>query len=129
MSYLDDPLVIAFEAATVDPNSFDHRAHLYVAWCYLKELPLEQAVPRYVQHLQALTRTLGVPHKYHATITWAYLVVLNDLMQPDETFDALLTRHPSLLDARGALRESYDDRELFSDRARHHFILPRRVQL
>jgi hypothetical protein len=79
--------------------------------------------------LQTLTRTLGVPHKYHATITWAYLIVLNDSMQADETFDALLLRLPGLLDARGALRDSYDDRELFSDRARDHFVLPRRVQL
>ena len=128
MSHLQDEWVVAFERATLDPARFDHRAHLYVAWCYLKELPLEQAVPRYVQHLQKLTRALNVPHKYHATITWAYLILLNDLMQADETFDALLERHPSLLDARSALRDCYDDRELFSDRARHHFVLPRRVQ-
>lgn len=128
MSYLEDPYVVAFENATIDADIFDHRAHLYVAWCYLKELPLEQAVPRYIQHLQTLTRRLGVPHKYHATITWAYLVVLNDLMQAGDSFDLLLQRHPSLLDARGALLDSYDERELFSDRAWHHFVLPRRVQ-
>jgi len=81
-------------------------------------MPLEQAVPRYVRHLRKLTQMLGVPDKYHATLTWAYLIVLNDAMQPHEAFEALVQRRPELLDARAALRDSYDDRELFSDRAR-----------
>ena len=131
MSWLEDPRVVAFEAASVDPGAFGHREHLYVAFCYLKELPLEEAVPRYVQHLKQLTRALGVPHKYHATLTWAYLVVLHDLMRDPEyacdSFDALVERCPRLLDARaGLLRDYYDDVELHSDRARELFILPRR---
>ena len=130
MSWLDDPRVTAFENATVDPSAFGHREHLFVAWCYLKELPLEQAVARYVQHLQQLTRALGVPHKYHATLTWAYLVLLHNRMRAAELaaadFDTLMRCAPSLLDARTALCEFYDDSELHSDRARSRFILPRR---
>jgi hypothetical protein len=45
---LSDPLVKAFEAGAVDPQAFGHREHLYVAWCYLKTLTLEDALARYV---------------------------------------------------------------------------------
>ncbi len=131
MSWLDHPRVRAFETAAVDPAAFGHREHLFVAWCYLKELPLEQAVPRYVHYLQRLTRALGAPHKYHATMTWAYLILLSESMSaPDlegADFDALLARCPRLLDVRtGLLHDYYDAGELASDRARSRFILPRR---
>jgi hypothetical protein len=33
MNTLTDPLVQAFEQATLDPTAFHHREHLYVAWC------------------------------------------------------------------------------------------------
>lgn len=131
MSWLDDPQVRAFEAAAVDPSAFGHREHLFVAWCYLKELSLEQAVPRYVHHLQQLTRALGAPHKYHATMTWAYVVLLSESMYSPglegADFDALLARCPRLLDARGGLlHDYYDAGELSSDHARRRFVLPRR---
>lgn len=128
MSWLEDPLVVAFENATVDPKDFGHRAHVYVAWCYLKELTLEQALPRYVEHLQALTRKLGVPHKYHATVTWAYMVLLHELIREPEaaemSFDALMLRYPKVLDPRAALGGHYDESELGSERARRYFVLP-----
>jgi hypothetical protein len=125
-----DPLVQSFEAGTLDPARFRHREHLYVAWCYLRELPLEEALPRYALHLRRLTEKLGVPGKYHATITWAYLILLDDAMHDPALegagFDALLARYPSLLDARGGmLSEYYDRAELDSDVARRRFVLPR----
>lgn len=126
---IGDPLVRAFENATIDPEQFHHRQHLYVAWCYLRSLPPEQAVARYVHHLRKLAEALGVPRKFHATITWAYVVLLHDAMErsPDLDFDALLARNPALLDHEGgALYEHYDRRQLESDEARSRFVLPRR---
>ena len=125
---ITDPLVRAFENATIDPRQFHHREHLYVAWCYLRSLPPEQAVARYVQHLRKLVEVLGVPQKFHATITWAYVVLLHDAMErsPDLDFDALLAKNPALLDSKaGVLYEHYDRRQLESDEARSRFVLPR----
>jgi hypothetical protein len=129
--YLRDPLVLAFEAGTVDPPAFRHREHLYVAWCYLKALPAEEALLRYVRHLRALTAKLGVPGKFHATMTWAYVALLDDAMREPALafadFDALVKRRPALLDAkRGSLFDYYDAEELASDRARSRFVLPER---
>jgi hypothetical protein len=126
---IDESIVRAFESATVDPRGFGHREHLYVAWCYLQELPLEQALARYVDRLRNLTVALGVPQKYHATITWTYLVALHDAMaeHPGLDFDALLAANPALLDHRaGVLAAHYTREELDSPRARDRFVLPRR---
>ena len=130
-SFLRDPLVSAFEAGTVDPAGFRHREHLYVAWCYLRALPVEEALARYVRNLRALTAKLGVPGKFHATMTWGYVVLLDGAMRDPELahadFEALVRRYPSLLDSkRGALFEYYDEGELATAVARERFVLPRR---
>jgi hypothetical protein len=127
---LHDPLVLAFETATIDPARFHHREHLRVAWCYLSALPVEDALARYVHHLRRLTIALGAADKFHATMTWAYVVLLNDAMAraPEASFDELLATNPALLDHRaGALYEHYDRAQLGSDDARRRFVLPRRA--
>jgi hypothetical protein len=125
----DNPLIESFETGTVDPRTFGHREHLYVAWCYLKNMPLEDALPKYVHHLRSLARTLGVPEKFHATITWAYLVLLHGAMQDPELESApfeALGKYPSLLDHKqGMLLDYYDRAEIDSETARRRFVLPR----
>jgi hypothetical protein len=130
MMMTTDPLVDAFERATVDPTAFHHREHLYVAWCYLRELPLEEALARYVHHLRRLAAALGAPQKFHATMTWAYVVLLDGAMRrsPGAAFDDLLAENPALVDhRRGALYDHYDRAELDSEEARLRFVLPRRA--
>jgi hypothetical protein len=127
---LTDPLVCAFERATLDSSRFHHREHLYVAWCYLRALPLEEALVRYVASLRRMSRALGAPEKFHATVTWAYVILVADAMDrsPGASFDELLAQNPALLDHRsGALYDHYDAATLASDDARRRFVLPRRT--
>lgn len=128
MSALDDPTLVAFEQGTLDPASFHHRDHLYVAWCYLRSLPLEEVVPRYSRCLRAFASRAGAERKYHATMTWAFLAVLDDAMKTSAapTFDALVVEHPELLDRR-VLERFYSRSELESPRARERFVLPNRA--
>jgi hypothetical protein len=127
MDMTNDPLVEAFERAAIDPRTFHHREHLYVAWCYLRALPLEEALARYVRHLRRLTEALAVPQKFHATMTWAYLVLLDEAMRrfAGASFEELLARAPAL-SAAGALEAFYDREQLQSEEARRRFVLPRR---
>jgi hypothetical protein len=123
-----DPHVVAFESASVDPAKFRHKDHLYVAWVYLRALSLEEALARYVKHLRKLAAALGVPGKYHATITWTYLLLLDEAMHelPDASFEELLAARPALLDHKaGALYDHYDAAELATEAARRRFVLPR----
>jgi hypothetical protein len=127
---LADPLVRAFESASIDPAGFGHREHLYVAWCYLRALSLEDALARYVRHLRQLAAALGAPEKFHATMTWAYVVLLHDAMEraPGASFDDLLAKNPAICDHHaGALYAHYDRAELDADEARRRFVLPRRA--
>ncbi|MFZ5444613.1 MAG: hypothetical protein ACOZQL_31760 [Myxococcota bacterium] len=124
-SALADPLVLAFEQATLDPTRFHHREHLYVAWCYLRALPLEDALARYVRHLRALVKVLGAEQKFHRTLTWAWLVRLDEAMRraPEAAFDALAAE----LSSADALHAYFPPELLDSAEARRHFVLPRRT--
>jgi hypothetical protein len=127
---LTDPAVLAFESATIDPAAFHHREHLYVAWCYLRALPLEEALARYVHHLRHLAAALGAPAKFHATMTWGYVVLLRVAMNrsPDASFDQLLAENPALADHQSGILYAYYDRSLLdSEEARRCFVLPRRA--
>ncbi len=128
--FLADPLVRAFESKTLDPATFHHREHLYVAWCYLSALSLEDALARYVRHLRELVSALGVPNKFHATVTWAYVVLVHAAMDrsPGATFDQLLDENPALLNHQsGAIYAFYDREQLACEEARRRFVLPRRA--
>jgi hypothetical protein len=126
-SALTDPLVQAFEQAQLDPSRFHHREHLAVAWCYLQALPLEDALARYVRHLRRLVTALGAEQKFHRTLTWGWMLLLDEAMErsPGLTFDGLLAANPHLLQA-DALLAHWPQDTLDSTEARRRFVLPRR---
>ncbi|MDB4944520.1 MAG: hypothetical protein JWP97_4054 [Labilithrix sp.] len=122
-------VVVEFERGTIDAARFGHREHLRVAFGYLQVLSQEEALARYVRHLRALVAALGAPEKFHATMTWAYVLLVSDAMEraPGATFDELMDMNPALLDHRaGALHELYDRAQLDAAEARRRFVLPRR---
>jgi hypothetical protein len=117
-------LVARFEDCTLPAEEFPHEAHVYVAWCYLRESPLATAAPRFIEHLKRFAAANGKPGLYHETITWAYLVLVNERMAEGswEEFRAangdLLTFHPSVL------ARYYRAETLGSPRARATFLMP-----
>ena len=59
-----------FESGGQSPGSFRHADHIRMAWHYLQEMPLGEALPRYGRGLLALATRAGRPDRYHETITW-----------------------------------------------------------
>ena len=121
--------VAAFENGTLDPARFDHRLHLAVAWAYLQREGFPEGALSFRQHLKAYVAKVGAEGKYHETITWAYLVLLNEELSlrspPGESFDAMIQRRPDLLDHRnGAIARTYSKAQLDSPDARRVFVLP-----
>lgn len=119
----------AFEAGTLDPESFDHEAHTYVGWLYLERFPLLEAIRRYSQILRSLTRKLGVPDKYHETITWFYLVLIaerRETMRGHGWF-AFRSENDDLFYGARMLARYYSKERLLSDHARQAFVLPDRL--
>ncbi len=79
--------VQAFETATVKPADFNHDAHIKVGWRYLQEYDQLEAINRFTAAIKRLTQKLGVPDKYHETITWFYL--LKSITSVSRSFTAL----------------------------------------
>lgn len=117
-----------FEAGDVDAGQFDHEAHVYVGWLYVQAFDFAEAVARFDGALRRLTKRLGVPGKYHATITWLFLVLINERALPGETWEEFRSRNETLIrDSKTTLHRYYSDTLLFSDAARRHFVLPDRL--
>ena len=127
--YLPD--VAAFESGEIDGARFDHAAHVHVAWCYLERYGLAEAIARFTAGLQALTRRLGAEARYHETVSWFFMVVLDDRRadSPGADWETFREQNPDLfVDARALLRRHYSDDCLASARARSRFVLPDRLE-
>jgi hypothetical protein len=120
----DREFVEAFEACTLPPDLFPHRAHVRLAWLYLREGTLLETLTRYSEGIKRYAASLGAGSKYHETITWAYLFLIHERMQQHThaTFEDFAAANEDLF---GPVLERYYSREtLDSELARTTFVLP-----
>jgi len=120
----------AFEAGTLPEECFHHRDHVRAAWLLLREEPPAAALARFSSALKRFAAAKGKTRLYHETITWAYLLLINERMERGgrgldwnefaESNPDLLTWRPSVLD------EYYTSETIGSDLARRVFLLPDR---
>lgn len=127
-AYLPD--ITDFEAGAIDARLFDHRAHLHVGWCYLRQYPLAEAIARFTAALRALTLSLGAEGKYHETVSWFFMIVIGERLAdaPAGDWKGFRNANPDLFGNAGdLLRRHYSPECLASGRARERFVLPDRV--
>ena len=89
-----------FEAGEIDPDQFDHEAHIYVAWLYLDTWPRDEAIARFDAALQRFTRRIVAETKYNAMITWLFLLLIAERRQEGEAWLAFRARNNALFDRR-----------------------------
>ena len=121
------PDIAAFETLDFDVEHFDHTAHVYVAWQYVRAYDLLTAIGRYRDTLIRLTAKLGVPDKYHETITWFYLVAVSEGATGHcrDDWRAFCDSNPGLFERNpSAIRRHYSTERLNSPIARAAFVLP-----
>jgi len=128
---IDEPrieeTVQAFENATVKPSEFNHEAHIKVAWGYLQDHDQLEAINRFTAAIKRLTLKLGVPDKYHETITWFYLLKIAERCARNSTADwhAFKAGNPDLFEWNPSIvQKYYSDALLSSEAARRMFVLP-----
>lgn len=92
-----------FEAADIDPARFDHEAHIYVGWLYVKAFPRTEAIARFDAALQRLTIKIGADNKYNAMITWLFLLLIDERAQEGEKWPDFRARNDDLLAKRPRL--------------------------
>ena len=121
----------SFEENRIPSGGFSHRDHVRLAWTYLKELEFVDAAARVTRGLEAFTQAVGHPEKYHVTITWAFLVLVQERMAAlpeDHRWCTFEEEHSDLLlRGRELLLRYYDPVTLASPRARRTFVLPDRA--
>ena len=120
-------LVRAFENASLEAGDFDHEAHILVAWHYVRERGLLDAICCFTRGIRRLTQKLGVSARYHETITWFYLIKIAERCraQPDADWVTFKAANPDLFARNPALVDRYYSRSLLaSATARRMFVLP-----
>ena len=127
----DHAFLAAFESATLPEQCFRHRDHVRAAWLLLREVPPAAALARFTEALKRFAASLGKAQLYHETITWAYMLLINERMRRDgqtQCWRDFAAANPDLLTWRPSILESYYREEtLRSDLARAVFVLPDRV--
>jgi hypothetical protein len=89
------------------------------------------ALARLTPALRRFASRLGKADRYHETITWAYLLLINERTERTGrrgSWQEFADTNPDLLTGRGTvLRSYYRDETLQSELARRVFLLPDRL--
>ncbi len=126
----DDACLRRFDALTLDPEHFDHRGHLRVAWLQLRRHGTDEACRRVCTGIRALATRFGAPEKFNHTLSEALVRIMATRLKEHEDFDAFLQANPDLVsDCLGVLGHYYSDERLFSRAARKGWVAPDRARL
>ncbi|MCB9691230.1 MAG: hypothetical protein H6736_05380 [Alphaproteobacteria bacterium] len=98
----------------------DHRAHVRMAW----DAVATGGVLHALDAVPAALRALAPPGKYHATLTWAWVLLVAERYRADEPWPAFEARCPELFE-RDLVARRYPSGQLARSGARAAFELPR----
>ena len=110
---------------TATTKRFGHREHVHLTWLAVRRVGVPAAVALVSDGIQRTARYAGVPQKYHATITraWVELVGHHAAERSEDDFTAFADHHPALLDKR-LLGRFYRPATLASPQARTGWVEP-----
>ncbi len=116
-----------FENGTIDPDLFDHEAHVYIAWSYLQRNDLMESIKRFCEALKRLTRKLGIESKYHETLSWFFMVLIAERQAGLKDWPTFKRRNADIFATQPSIfRAYYSNERLGSEIARNQFVLPDR---
>jgi hypothetical protein len=122
-------LIDRFESDAVPEDSFHHADHVRLAFAYLCEYPVLQALEKFASALKCFAAARGKTQLYNETITCAYFFLIRERMECCEGADweEFARQNPDLLIWKdGVLSRYYREATLKSDLARRVFVLPDR---
>jgi hypothetical protein len=124
----DQELIVKFESGSLPANAFHHADHVKMAFAYLLEYPVLEALQKFSSGLKQLAKAQGKENLYHETITWAYLFLINERISRAATaltWEQFANENPDLLTWKGSiLKNYYTDETLQSNLAKRIFVLP-----
>jgi hypothetical protein len=126
----DDELLRRFEDTSLPTASFSHRQHVRVAWLYIGRVGMPDAIAVFSEALQRFATAKGAHTLFHVTITWAYLLLVNQRQQQccARTWEEFAALNPDLLTWKPSILDDYYTHDvLWSDHARRTFVMPDRA--
>lgn len=128
MNSADDTLLDRFERLDINASDFHHVDHIRVAYAMLNKYHFVDACARYASTIRAMAESVGVPEKFNATITFAFLSLIAERKARTVYADieSFLASNPDLLN-RDVLSSWYTRQRLTSPTARNQFLLPDRI--
>ncbi|KAI8138288.1 flavin reductase like domain-containing protein [Fennellomyces sp. T-0311] len=120
----------AFEDSNLDARLWTHRAHVRMAWNYLREMGKDKATSVIKDAIRRhFEMNPSKQQEYHETITSFYIHLVdlalqktNDLKDEDDFFE-FIEQFPQLTDRR-YIHRYYSPQVLKSKEARHRFVQP-----
>jgi len=123
----NEELIRRFESDAVPEDSFHHADHVRLAFAYLCEYPVLQALENFARALKRFAAVRGKTQLYNETITCAYFFLIHERMAhcEGEDWEEFACRNRDLLVWKeGILTRYYREATLQSDLARKVFVLP-----
>jgi hypothetical protein len=107
---------------------FGHRQHVHLTWLAVRRFGTTAAIELVSEGIRQTARYAGVPQKYHATVSraWVELVAHHANASSMDSFDAFAAANPALLDKR-LLTRFYTPAALAGEPARHGWVEPDRA--
>ncbi len=115
------------EKCNINPNEFDHIAHLRLAWINIKKYGIDKAIIRVPAQIQKLVETFNVAEKYHTTLTIAAINTVYHFMQKSKSrnFQDFIVEFPKLKnDFMDLIFSHYSNDRLMHSKAKSQFICP-----
>jgi hypothetical protein len=127
----DRELMERFEDCTLPIECFHHEEHVRVAFLYLSKYPVLDSLERFSVSLRRFAARYGKANLYHETITWAYILLIQERLARAahrQTWPEFKANNADLFDReRNILKKYYREETLASDLAKSTFVLPDRI--
>lgn len=123
----DEEFIRRFEDCTLSPDNFHHQDHVRLAWLYLRRYPPLKALAEFSNGLKKFAASLGKANLYHETITWAYILIIQERIArgEEDNWQGFADKNPDLLNwQENILKQYYLETTLQSDLAKRVFIFP-----
>jgi hypothetical protein len=123
----DHEFLQALESCTLPEDQFGHAAHVRAAYLYLRQADFVGALDRMRRAILNYATHHGRPHRYHETITVAYVALIQQHIcerGPSDGWESFTRYNSELLD-RNLLSRFYSREQIESALARKIFLLPR----
>jgi hypothetical protein len=123
----NEEFIRCFENDALPADSFHHADHVRLAFAYLCQYPVLQALEKFASALKRFATAHGKPKLYNETITCAYFFLIRERMvrAGGVDWEEFASQNPELLVWKdGILSRYYHEATLKSDLARSVFVLP-----